>query len=134
MSFTGTPHGGALSAQDFYKSALVESDASKRRRLFADARQSNPRSYQIWVKAAEVEEHWGADEIKLKDLLLKGLVVFRNPADSSCTQSHDHSQHGLSSGAISGATWLAEANLAEEAGKTKTANALRLAVSEDSPN
>ncbi|KAF9343856.1 hypothetical protein BGX26_005117, partial [Mortierella sp. AD094] len=80
MSFAGPPHTGPISAQEFYNQALSESDAGKRRRLFADARQSNPGSYQIWVKAAEIEEHWGADQTKLKELLVKGVTVFKNPA------------------------------------------------------
>ncbi|KAG0002989.1 hypothetical protein BGZ80_009843 [Entomortierella chlamydospora] len=130
MSFTGTPHSGPLSAQDFYTQALNESDAGKRRRLFADARQSNPGSYQIWVKAAEVEEHWGADQTKLKDLLVRGVTVFKNPAGSGCTQDHDHSQHGFAGGAIDKNTWLTQATVAENNGKSKTAAALHEAVGE----
>ncbi|KAF8981361.1 hypothetical protein BGZ46_002929 [Entomortierella lignicola] len=134
MSFVGTPSSGPLTAEEFYKQALNESDAGKRRRLFADVRQSNPHSYQAWVKAAEVEEHWGADETKLKELLVKGVTVFKNPAASGCTHNHDHSQdsqHGFNStGAIDKQVWLSEANTAEQNGKSKTAAALNAAVTE----
>ncbi|KAF8938392.1 hypothetical protein BGZ58_000976 [Dissophora ornata] len=131
MSFAGTPHNGPLSAQEFYKQALEESDAGKRRRLFADARQSNPTSYQLWVKAAEAEEHWGADQTKLKDLLTRGVTVFKNPAGATCTENHDHSQHGLTGPKpIDKSVWLSEATAAENSGKGKTAAALHEAVGE----
>ncbi|KAF9099123.1 hypothetical protein BGX27_000664 [Mortierella sp. AM989] len=131
MSFAGTPHTGPLSPQDFYTQAVSESDAGKRRRLFADARQSNPGSYQLWVKAAEVEEHWGTDQTKLKDLLVRGMTVFKNPAGSGCTQDHDHSQHGFAAGgAVDKNTWLTEATAAEKNGKSKTAAALHEAAGE----
>ncbi|KAG0354208.1 hypothetical protein BC939DRAFT_465617 [Gamsiella multidivaricata] len=131
MSFAGTPLNGPLSAQEFYKQALEESDAGKRRRLFADARQSNPGSYQLWVKAAEVEEHWGADQGKLKDLLVRGVTVFKNPAGPACTENHDHSQHGVTAlHSIDKNTWLSEATAAEQSGKGKTAAALQEVVGE----
>jgi len=131
MSFAGTPHTGPISASDFYSQALNEANADKRRRLFADARSSNPGSYQLWVKAAEVEEHYGADQGKLKDLLSKGVTVFKNPAGSGCTENHDHSQHGFSGPhAVTKNTWLNEASLAEKGGKGKTAAALNEILNE----
>ncbi|KAG0329614.1 hypothetical protein BGZ99_001221 [Dissophora globulifera] len=130
MSFAGPPHDG-LSTQEFYKQALEESDAGKRRRMFADARQTNPASYQLWVKAAEVEEHWGADQTKLKDLLTRGITVFKNPAGNTCTENHDHSQHGFTGPkSVDKSTWLSEATVAEQSGKGKTAAALQEAVGE----
>ncbi|KAI1303409.1 hypothetical protein EDD11_005350 [Mortierella claussenii] len=133
MSFTGAPHDGPLSTQEFYSQALKEANADKRRRLFADARQSNPASYQLWVKAAEVEEHWGADKDKLKTLLARGVTVFKNPAGATCTENHDHSQHGLTGGphAIDKNTWLSEAEAAQESGKGSTADALREVLGEN---
>ncbi|KAG0347668.1 hypothetical protein BG005_011957 [Podila minutissima] len=133
MSFAGTPHSGPLSPADFYAQALAEADAGKRRRLFADARQSNPASYQLWVKAAEVEEHWGADQTKLKDLLSRGVTVFKNPGGTHCTANHDHSTHsvsGIADGPVSKEIWLHEASAAEKIGKGKTAAALHEAVGE----
>ncbi|KAF9403929.1 hypothetical protein BGZ94_004462 [Podila epigama] len=133
MSFAGIPHNGPLSPADFYAQALSEADAGKRRRLFADARQSNPASYKLWVKAAEVEEHWGADEDKLKDLLSRGVTVFKNPGGNHCTEDHDHSTHSLSGvadGPVGKDVWLNEASVAEQSGKGKTAAALHRAVSE----
>ncbi|GJJ72631.1 hypothetical protein EMPS_04989 [Entomortierella parvispora] len=131
MSFAGTPHSGPLSVSDYYSQALNEADAGKRRRLFADARSSNPSSYQLWVKAAEVEEHYGADQSKLKEMLSKGVTVFKNPAGSGCTENHDHSEHGFSgSHAVDKHTWLNEASLAEKSGKGKTAAALHEVVGE----
>ncbi|KAG0091140.1 hypothetical protein BGZ92_001374 [Podila epicladia] len=131
MSFAGIPHSGPLSPEDFYAQALAEEDAGKRRRLFADARQSNPTSYQLWVKAAEVEEHWGADQTKLKDLLSR--AVFKNPGGTHCTENHDHSTHsvsGIADGPVSKDIWLQEASAAERIGKGKTAAALHEAVGE----
>ncbi|KAF9180475.1 hypothetical protein BGZ51_006186 [Haplosporangium sp. Z 767] len=124
MSFTGVPKTGPLSPSEFYDQALHEADAGKRRRLFADARQSDPTSYQLWVKAAEVEEHWGADQTKLKDLLSRGVTVFKNPAG--------HDVPGALTGPrpVDKATWLNEATAAEKGGKSKTAAALHEAVSE----
>ncbi|KAF9133514.1 hypothetical protein BGW39_009588 [Mortierella sp. 14UC] len=122
MSFAGAPT-TPISPTDFYSQALQEADAGKRRRLFADARASNPASYQLWVKAAEVEEHWGADQTKLKDLLSRGVTQFKNPAGSAGT--------GLGSAQlmpITKDTWLHEASAAETAGKSKTAAALHDAI------
>ncbi|KAF9918390.1 hypothetical protein BX616_009072 [Lobosporangium transversale] len=132
MSFAGVPNNGPLSAEQFYQEAINESDAAKRRRLFADARQSNPANYQLWVKAAEVEEHWGADEEKLKDLLTRGVTVFKNPAGASCTENHDHSQHGFTDGPqpVDKHQWLSEATSAQSKGKGKTAAALQEVVGE----
>ncbi|KAG0206415.1 hypothetical protein BGX28_002131 [Mortierella sp. GBA30] len=134
MSFAGPPHSGPISVSDFYTQALQESDAGKRRRLFADARQSNPASHELWVKAAEVEEHHGADQTKLKELLTRGVTVFKNPAGASCTEHHDHSQHGGLVGTgpkpVEKNTWLNEANAAEKSGKNKTAAALQEVVGE----
>ncbi|KAF9278586.1 hypothetical protein BGZ68_008485 [Mortierella alpina] len=131
MSFAGPPLDGPLSVQDFHSQALQEADAGKRRRLFADARQSNPHSHEIWVKAAEVEEHWGADEPKLKELLTRGVTVFKNPAGAGCTENHDHSQHGFVGPAtVDKNAWLHAANASESSGKNKTAAALKQAVSE----
>ncbi|KAF9584595.1 hypothetical protein BGW38_005910 [Lunasporangiospora selenospora] len=124
MSFVGPPD-SPLSPEAFYDQAVKENDAGKRRRLFADARQSSPGSYQLWVKAAEVEEHWGADQPKLKDLLQRGVTVFKNPAGAQCTTDHDHSQHGFSGNAIGKNVWLHEASTARLSGKEKTAAALQ---------
>ncbi|KAG0325558.1 hypothetical protein BG004_003184 [Podila humilis] len=128
MNFAGAPD-SPLSAQEFYAKAMAEADASKRRQMFADARRSNPSSYQLWVKAAEVEEHWGADQEKLKDLLSRGVTVFKNPAGADCTADHDHSFHAQSSG-VGKDIWLHEATTAEKLGKGKTAAALHEAVGE----
>ncbi|KAF9950127.1 hypothetical protein BGZ72_008152 [Mortierella alpina] len=133
MSFAGTPHTGHLSVSDFHTQALAEADAGKRRRLFADARQSNPGSHQVWVKAAEVEEHWGADQPKLKELLTRGVTVFKNPAGASCTENHDHSQHGFAGNGpapVDKNAWLHEASASETSGKSKTAAALKEVVVE----
>ncbi|KAF9918811.1 hypothetical protein FBU30_011270 [Linnemannia zychae] len=124
MSFAGAP-ASPISATDFYAQALQEADAGKRRRLFADARASNPGSYQLWVKAAEVEEHWGADESKLKDLLSRGVIQFKNPSGSAGT--------GLGSAQlmpVNKDSWIREANAAETAGMSKTAAALQQVVVE----
>lgn len=121
MSFTGPPE-DPLSPEEFYNRAIATDDAAKRRRLFADARQSNPGSYQLWVQAAEVEEHWGADETKLEDLLSRGITVFKNPAGSSSASGFGGSQP------ISQHTWETEAVTAETKGKDKTAKALRTAL------
>ncbi|KAG0240258.1 hypothetical protein BGW41_007097 [Actinomortierella wolfii] len=124
MSFAGPP-AHPLSSAEFYNQAINEADAGKRRRLFADARASNPGSFELWVKAAEVEEHWGADENKLKDLVVRGVTVFKNPA------GHEH-QHDPSSfsGPITRDSWLDEAVKAKQSGKTKTAAAIERAVAE----
>ncbi|KAF9089135.1 hypothetical protein BGX29_009694 [Mortierella sp. GBA35] len=124
MSFAGPPS-SSLSASDFYSQALQEADAGKRRRLFADARSSNPASYQLWVKAAEVEEHWGADQTKLKELLSRGLIQFKNPAGSAGTGFGSPNLMPITKD-----TWLHEASAAETAGKSKTAAALHDAVKE----
>ncbi|KAG0092489.1 hypothetical protein BGZ93_008293 [Podila epicladia] len=124
MSFAGIPHSGPLSPEDFYAQALAEEDASVA---------SNPTSYQLWVKAAEVEEHWGADQTKLKDLLSRGVTVFKNPGGTHCTENHDHSTHsvsGIADGPVSKDIWLQEASAAERIGKGKTAAALHEAVGE----
>ncbi|KAF9561661.1 hypothetical protein EC968_005647 [Mortierella alpina] len=133
MSFAGPPHTGSLSVSDFHTQALAEADAGKRRRLFADARASNPGSHQVWVKAAEVEEHWGADQPKLKELLARGVTVFKNPAGAGCTENHDHSQHGLTGNGpapVDKSAWLHEASASETSGKSKTAAALKEVVGE----
>lgn len=122
MSFTGPPE-NAISVDEFYRTALNTADADARRRLFADARASNPGSYQVWVKSAEVEEHWGADEAKLKTQLVRGVTVFKNPVGSA--------QPGFAAPApLTQEVWLSEAIKAEGNGKSKTANALRAAVDE----
>ncbi|KAF9164623.1 hypothetical protein DFQ27_001700 [Actinomortierella ambigua] len=123
MSFAGPPAEHLSSAQ-FYSQALNESDAGKRRRLFADARASNPGSYELWVKAAEVEEHWGADEGKLKSLVIRGVTAFKNPA------GHEHQDSSSLSGPITRETWLDEAVKAKQGGKSKTAVAIEQAVDE----
>ncbi|KAF9961454.1 hypothetical protein BGZ65_010681 [Modicella reniformis] len=130
MSFAGPPQ-ETISIQDFYDRAINTPDADTRRRLFADVRVSNPGSYQAWVKSAEVEEHWGAEEAKLKTLLSRGITVFKNPAGSGCITDHDHSQHGLvGPQPITKHTWDSEATAAEKRGKQKTAKALREALEE----
>ncbi|KAF9977360.1 hypothetical protein BGZ73_006229 [Actinomortierella ambigua] len=122
MSFAGPP-AVTLSSAEFYNQAINEADAGKRRRLFADARASNPGSYELWVKAAEVEEHWGADENKLKDLVVRGVTVFKNPS------GHEHNPSSFS-GPITRDTWLDEAVKAKQGGKSKTAVAIERAVDE----
>ena len=99
----------------FYERALNEESASRRRRLFADARQSNLCTYQIYVYAAEVEEHHGSATMKdLQSILEKGVVVFRNPAGQAwrCDK-------------ITRNMWFAEASLAEYRKHPRTANALK---------
>ncbi|KAF8934351.1 hypothetical protein BGZ58_005779 [Dissophora ornata] len=118
MSNLGYPQTD-ISAAQFYADARKEPDANKRRRLFADARQSNLCVYQIYVLAAGAEEHWGADITRLKALLSKGVVVFKNPAGQSARCPK-----------ISKTTWLQEASAAERRGSTLTATALRQAVAE----
>jgi len=122
MSFVGPPD-TALSPEAFYSQALESEDAGFRRRLFADARQSNPGSYQLWIKAAEIEEHWGADEAKLEDLLTRGITVFKNPAGSNSGSGFGEPQP------VTQHTWETEAVAAESKGKAKTAKALKAAVS-----
>ncbi|KAG0054942.1 hypothetical protein BGZ83_010067, partial [Gryganskiella cystojenkinii] len=131
MSFAGPPPSGPITVNDFFTRAIEEKDAANRRRLFADARHSNPSSYLLWVKAAEVEEHYGADQSKLKELLSRGVTVFKNPAGTGCTENHDHSQHGFTGGAVDKKTWLKVADDAAEDDKSKkTAAALREVVGE----
>ncbi|KAF8978922.1 hypothetical protein BGZ46_005997 [Entomortierella lignicola] len=119
MSNLGFPQTG-LSAPKFYNEILKEADANKRRRLFADARQSNLCSHQVYVIAAEAEEIWGADPVRLKAMLTKGVVVFKNPAGQ-----------GASCSRVSRSTWLREAFRSESRGHTKTATALREAIKEN---
>ncbi|KAG0299246.1 hypothetical protein BGZ98_010207 [Dissophora globulifera] len=118
MSHIGYPQTG-LSAQDFYSKARHEADPNKRRRLFADARQSNLCTFQIYVLDAEVEERWGADSTRLGVILSKGIVVYKNPAGQ-----------GAHCAKVSSATWLQEAAAADRRGSVKTAAALRKAVAE----
>ncbi|KAF9352083.1 hypothetical protein BGX34_000183 [Mortierella sp. NVP85] len=121
MSFVGPPD-TPLSPEAFYSQALATEDAGQRRRLFADARQSNPGSYQLWIKAAEIEEHWGADEARLEDLLTRGITVFKNPGGSYSGSGFGEPQP------VTQHTWETEAATAESQGKDKTAKALRAAV------
>ncbi|KAG0255699.1 hypothetical protein BG011_004965 [Mortierella polycephala] len=113
MSSIGYPH-TSLSVDAFFKKALDEADSSKRRRLFADARQSNLCSFQVYVFAAEAEERWGADSSRLQEMLRKGVVVFKNPAGQSahCPK-------------VTKCQWLSEAAGADKRGHGKTAAALR---------
>ncbi|KAF9429188.1 hypothetical protein BGZ76_001685 [Entomortierella beljakovae] len=114
----GFPQTGVLVSK-FYTDALAERDPNKRRRMFADARQSNICSYQVYVLAAEVEEKWGADLVRLKALLSKGVIVFRNP-------------HGQASSCptVSKNEWWSEAAASEKRKFPMTAKALRQTVSE----
>jgi len=115
----GYPQTG-LSPEDFHTKALAESDASARRRLFADARQSNLCVYRIYVLAAEVEEKWFAtDSTRLKDILLKGVVVFKNPAGQ-----------GAQCSKVTKDQWLREASESEKRGRPLTARTLRQVVDE----
>ncbi|KAF9109593.1 hypothetical protein BGX27_007457 [Mortierella sp. AM989] len=118
MSNIGYPQTG-VSASQFYSNMLAEEDADKRRRLFADARQSSLCSYQVYVLAAEAEEQWGADPLRLKAILHKGVVVFKNPAGQ-----------GAHCPKVSRNTWLQEATRSEKQGHFKTADALRQTVTE----
>ncbi|KAF9187788.1 hypothetical protein BGZ51_001026 [Haplosporangium sp. Z 767] len=113
MSSIGYPQTG-LSAQAFFTKALDEADSSKRRRLFADARQSNLCSFQVYVFAAEVEERWGADSSRLQEILRKGVVVFKNPAGQ-----------GAHCPKVTKCQWLLQAAEADRRGHGKTAAALR---------
>lgn len=123
MTFTGPPT-DPVSVQEFYERALEEPDADTRRRLFADVRASNPASYQVWIKAAEVEEKWGADEAKLKTLLTRGVTVFKNPAGGG-------SGHGIHEPQrVTKSQWESEAIHAENNGKDKTAKALKAALND----
>ncbi|KAF9364742.1 hypothetical protein BGX34_000546 [Mortierella sp. NVP85] len=105
----------SISPDDFYAKAILQPDASTRRRLFADARLSAPCSHRAYVQAALVEEAWGAHIPHLKAILTRGIIVFRNPQGQSahCNQ-------------VTKATWLQDASMAT----TKTATALRQAVAE----
>ncbi|KAF9570537.1 hypothetical protein EC968_001706 [Mortierella alpina] len=111
----GFPPHEQMSPDIFYERSLNEKNASVRRRLFADARLSNVCTYQIYVYAAEVEEHHGAATMNdLQNILQKGVVVFKNPAGQArrCDR-------------ITKSMWLAEASLAEYRKHPQTANALR---------
>ncbi|KAF9936323.1 hypothetical protein BGZ65_002547 [Modicella reniformis] len=116
MASIGYPPHDNLSPDQFYSWAIHESDPGRRRRLFADARQSTLCSHRVYLLAAEIEEHWGAEVSQLKVILAKGIVVFKNP----------QGQAGYCS-KVSKATWLEEASTAS----TKTAAALRQAVAEN---
>lgn len=119
MSSFGFPQTG-LSSSEYYDKAIKEHNANTRRRLFADARQSNLCAYKIYVLAAEVEEKWGTELNRLKDLLKKGVVVFKNPAGQ-----------GAHCPKVSKDQWLTEATESEQRGKTLTARALRQVVDEN---
>ncbi|KAG0045329.1 hypothetical protein BGZ83_009443 [Gryganskiella cystojenkinii] len=116
MSNLGFPQTG-ISSADYYAEAIEESDANVRRRLFADARQSNLGAYAIYVLAAGVEEKWGGDSNRLKATLQKGVIVFKNPAGNYPKVSKDQ--------------WLREASEADKRGQTLTAKTLRLVVAEN---
>ncbi|KAK3848581.1 MAG: hypothetical protein J3R72DRAFT_470029 [Linnemannia gamsii] len=113
MTDVGYPQTG-LTADEFYSKSVKEEDAGKRRRLFADARQSNLCIYQIYVLAAEVEEHWKADKGRIKAILSRGVTVFKNPAGQ-----------GAHCSKVSNDTWKQQATDAERRGHPKTATALR---------
>jgi hypothetical protein len=119
MSFVGFPQTG-ISPSEFYNRAIKEPNADARRRLFADARQSNLCVYKMYVLAAEVEERWGTDLNRLKDLLKKGVIVFTNPAGQ-----------GAHCPKVSRDQWLTEATESEQRGKPLTAQALRQVVDEN---
>ncbi|KAF9155110.1 hypothetical protein BG015_010989 [Linnemannia schmuckeri] len=113
MSNVGYPQTG-LTADDFYNKAVNQKDASTRRRLFADARQSNLCTYQIYVLAAEVEERWNQDISRIKAILEKGVRVFKNPAGQ-----------GAHCAEVSATSWHQQAIEAEKRGHRKTAAALK---------
>ncbi|KAF9121505.1 hypothetical protein BGW39_010487 [Mortierella sp. 14UC] len=116
MSNIGYPQTG-ITADEFYSKSVKEADAGKRRRLFADARQSNICLYQIYVLAAEVEEHWRSDTDHIKAILSRGVTVFKNPQGQG---AHCHK--------VSNDTWKQQATDAERHGYPKTATALREVV------
>lgn len=118
MANFGFPQTG-ISPEDFYTQSLAQSDADARRRLFADARQSNICVYRIYVLAAKSEEKWSAKEDQLKIILEKGVVVFKNPARQSAQCSK-----------VSKDQWLREASEAEKQGSPLTARTLRQVVAE----
>ncbi|KAG0348527.1 hypothetical protein BG004_004943 [Podila humilis] len=114
----GFPASGITPAQ-FYKEALNIKDSDTRRRLFADARQSNICSHEVYVLAAQAEEHWRADKVELKTMVAKGITVFKNPSGQS-----EHCPR------VGKAVWLQAAAAAQTLGSVKTAAALREAVAE----
>jgi len=116
MSNVGFPQTG-LSSTEFYAKAIQEPDANARRRLFADARQSNLCAYGIYVLAAGVEEKWGADANRLKATLQKGVLVFKNPAGQ-----------GANCPKVTKDQWLREAAEADKRRHTLTAKTLRLVL------
>ncbi|KAF9348501.1 hypothetical protein BGX26_000102 [Mortierella sp. AD094] len=118
MSNLGYPQTG-FSTTQFYSKAFAEADPNKRRRLFADARQSNLCSYQVYVLAAEAEEHWGADIVRLKTILAKGVTVFKNPAGQ-----------GAHCPRVSKGTWMQEAAGSKLRRHVLTAAALEQVVNE----
>ncbi|KAF9910239.1 hypothetical protein EC991_006968 [Linnemannia zychae] len=119
MSNIGYPQTG-LTVDEFYSKSFKESDAGERRRLFADARQSNLCTYQLYVVAAEAEEHWKSDTGRIKAILSRGVTVFKNPAGQ-----------GAHCPKVSSDAWKQEANDAERRGHPKTATALREVVAQN---
>lgn len=119
MSNVGYPQTG-LTADDFYSKATKEDDASKRRRLFADARQSNLCTYQIYVLAAEVEEQWNTDLNSIKAILSRGVTVFKNPAGQ-----------GAHCPKVSKILWQQQAVEAEKRGHRKTAALLKEVIAKE---
>ncbi|KAG0285107.1 hypothetical protein BGZ96_010559 [Linnemannia gamsii] len=119
MSNVGYPQTG-LTADDFYSKAFKEDDASKRRHLFADARQSNLCTYQIYVLAAEVEEHWDTDVNRIEAMLSRGVKVFRNPAGQ-----------GAHCPKVSKNCWQQQAVEAEKRGHRKTAALLKKVIDKE---
>ncbi|KAG9070501.1 hypothetical protein KI688_008039 [Linnemannia hyalina] len=119
MSNVGYPQTG-LTADDFYNKAVNEEDSSTRRRLFADARQSNLCTYQIYVLAAEAEERWNTDINRIKVILTKGVTVFKNPAGQ-----------GAHCAKVSKANWQQQAVEAAKRGHRKTATALKEVIAKE---
>ncbi|KAF9932016.1 hypothetical protein FBU30_009080 [Linnemannia zychae] len=119
MSNFGYPSTG-LTADDFYAKTIKENDPAKRRRLFADARQSNICVYQIYVLAAEAEEVWGTDANRIKGILQRGVTVFKNPAGQGahCTK-------------VSKTNWQQQAVEAKSRGHPVTANALKEIIAKE---
>ncbi|KAG0198901.1 hypothetical protein BGX28_007721 [Mortierella sp. GBA30] len=113
MSDLGYPPHEKLDPAQFYSRSLREPDASKRRRLFANARQSNLCCFQIYVFAAEIEEEYMLDSMALQGILRKGVVVFQNP-----------SGQGAHCDRISQSLWLQEAQAVRNRGHLRTADAL----------
>lgn len=115
----GYPQTG-LTADDFYNKAVNEEDAKTRRRLFADARQSNLCTYRIYVLAAEAEERWNMPVNLIKAILTRGVTVFKNPAGQ-----------GAHCAKVSRTNWQQQAVEAAKRGHNKTETALKEVIAKE---